>query len=115
MADSSGESNNVLIQSLNENSETKITNKAQTMGLNSESLGLQNIYHEVMELDQNFLRLLRIPSIVRKTGKIASLLAFVQWLPLTDNKRRKRKQARLFAEKIAHTNFPAEELIETIM
>lgn len=85
------------------------------MGLNSESLGLQNIYHEVMELDQNFLRLLRIPSIVRKTGKIASLLAFVQWLPLTDNKRRKRKQARLFAEKIAHKNFPAEELIETIM
>ena len=82
------------------------------MGLNSESLGLQNIYHEVMELDQNFLR---IPSIVRKTGKIASLLAFVQWLPLTDNKRRKRKQARLFAEKIAHKNFPAEELIETIM
>ena len=92
MADSSGESNNVLIQSLNENSETKITNKAQTMGLNSESLGLQNICHEVMELDQNFLRLLRIPSIVRKTGKIASLLAFVQWLPLTDNKRRKRNK-----------------------
>lgn len=91
MTDSSGEINSVLIQILNENSETKITNKAQTMGLNSKSLGLQNIYHEVMELDQNFLRLLRIPSIVRKTGKIESPLAFVQWLPLTDNKRRKRK------------------------
>ena len=85
------------------------------MGLNSESLGLQNIYHEVMELDQNFLRLLRIPSIVRKTGKIASPLAFVQWLPLTDTKRRKRKISSLIREKIVHTNFPAEELIETIM